>query len=134
MKCKLKALFIGISISFLIGNIVPNVFLTPEVGLPNFDTWAETAYIYQDFLELKKDNHLEYSFSSHANLAYSIRHSSQNKRVQPSSSSRNGLFALKGKEYKDYYHPLLYPESIKGFSSRLAKVKLYLISLGRLII
>ena len=133
MKCKLKALFIGISISFFIGNIVSNVFLTPEVGLSNFDTWTETACIYYDVSDIEKDEYSEYSIPYHTNLAHS-RHSSQNKRIKQTSSSKMGMFAQKGKEYKKYYHLPLYSKSTSGFSSRLTEARLYLISLGRLII
>ena len=134
MKCKLKALFIGISISILIGNIVPNVFLTPVTETTAFGTWIEAAYPYYDASELEEDFYPEYSIPSQSNWASIARHSSKNKRIHPTSNTKNGVSYLKRKEHKDYYTLPIYSPSIKRFSSSCNEGRLQLISFGRLII
>ena len=134
MKCKLKALFIGITISILIGNIVPNVFLTPETETTAFGTWTEAAHPYYDAPELEEDFYLEYSIPSQGNWASTARHSSKNKRIHPTANTKSGVSCLKGKEHKDYYTSPIYSLSIRRFSSGCNEGRLQLISFGRLVI
>ena len=134
MKCKLKALFIGISISILIGNIVPNVFLTPETETTAFGTWTEAAHPYYDAPELEEDFYPEYFIPSQGNWASTARHSSKNKRIHPTYNTKNGVSYLKEKEHKDYYTSPIHLQSTKRFSSSCNKARHQLISFGRLII
>ena len=134
MKCKLKALFIGISISVLIGNIVPNVFSTPETETTAFGACIETAYQHYDVPELEEDFYPEFSIPSQGNWASTARHSSKNKRIHPTSNTKNGVSYLNEKEHKDYYTSPIHLQSTKRFSSSCNKARHQLISFGRLII
>ena len=134
MKCKLKALFIGISISILIGNFVPNVFLAPETETTAFGACIEAAHPYYDAPDLEEDFYPEYFIPSQGNWASTARHSSKNKRIQPTSSTKNGVSYLNEKEHKDYYTSPIHLQSTKRFSSSCNKARHQLISFGRLII
>ena len=134
MRCKIKALFIGISISFLIGNIIPNVFLMPETETTAPGAWIESACLYVDIPELEEDYYPEYSNPSQGNWASTTRHTSKNKRIHPTSNTKNGVSYLKGKEHKDYYISPIHSPSIRRFSSGCNEARLQLISFGRLII
>ena len=134
MKCKLKALFIGISISILIGNFVPNVFLAPETETTAFGACIEAAYPYYDAPELEEDFYPEYFIPSQGNWASTARHSSKNKRIHPTSNTKNGVSYLKEKEHKDYYTSPIQLQSAKRISSNCNKARHQLISFGRLII
>ena len=134
MKYELKLLFIGIALSFFIGNIFSNVLFTPEVGEASFGTWTETAYLYQITPELEEDSYSEYSIPSSQNAAHTPRHTSKSKRTNHSSSYMNGLSFLKGKEHKDSYTSPLFTDSNRRFSSGMNEAKQNLIYFGRLII
>ena len=129
---KLKALFMGISISILIGSMIPDALFASEAEETYFGTWSETAYFYKGALDLEEDYHPG-SVPSNANQALTNRQLSKNNRLNPSSSSRHGLPFIRGKEHKDYYS-LIYTESTRRSSSGLNEARLQLISFGRLII
>ena len=134
MKCKFKALFIGVSISILIGNIVPNVCLTPKTVTTALGVWTKTACLYYDIPELEEDFYLENSIPSQSYWVTTARHSSKNKRIHPTFITKNGVSYLWRKEHKDYYISPIYSLSARRFSSNCNESRLQLISFGRLII
>ena len=134
MERKIKALFIGIVLSVLFGNLLSNAFVTPEAGVSSFGTVAETLSLYNDVPELEEDLFLESSVPSANSLASTHRQFSKNKRINPSSSLKNGWAISNSKEHKELYISSLFNKSTKRFSSGLIVARLHLISLGKLII
>lgn len=132
MKYFLKLFFISIALSFLTGTKATNNLFISEVGDPHFGTSAETLYLYNDVPELERDTSLTHYNLPQLSIVHIQRHLT--KRPNHSFSQKNYLFINKGKDNKDYYNSLLFPESHKRFPFWLTEARQYLISLGRLII
>lgn len=132
MDCKRKSLLISISLSFLLGYIVPKVFLMPESIDKSFDTFAGVVCFYDHILDLKETSVSEYDFFSEINEGDALRHFITNKRVNNNSSAKNGLSSIK----KDYipYTTSLKLESTPRFLSGLGEGRKRLIHFGILII
>ena len=130
MKYKARLLFIGITISFLIGclskaSLHPSEDIDTSIG-----TLTEALYAHHQIPDSEEFIISESSSDTHVGDA--LRRFSQTKRISSSSSLRYGLVFAKRKHH--LYTSIQYLESFKRFPSGLMKAKRYLISLGRLII
>ena len=130
MIYKIRLLFIGIAISFLIGCLSKADFFTSEDVKTSIGSFAETSFISDYPLDSEEIIRSESSPETHVGDA--LRHFSQTKRVSNSSSPKYGLIFAKRKHY--FYPSIPYLESFRRFPSGLIEAKQYLISLGRLII
>ena len=132
MKPKIKSLFISIALSFLLGCIAKANILIPEEVETPFGTLAETVSFYDYLLDLEEPAISKHDFASEINEGEALRHFPQTKRVNSSSSSKDGLAFIK-RNYIIYSSPLII-ESDRRFPSGLTEARQYLISLGKLII
>lgn len=130
MVCKIKALFISIALSFLIGCLAYSNNFTSEAEEVPFGTLAETSYFYDE--DDDREEVPVYQLISEFNEGDALRHFSQSKRVNNPSSSKLSPFLSKRKHII-YISPLTF-ESTRRFPSRLTEARQYLISLGKLII
>lgn len=130
MKCKTKALFISIALSFLLGCLTYSNNFTQKSGETPFGTLAETAYFNEENLDWEEIS--AYQMISEVNEGDALRHFPQTKRINHSSSSKSGLTPTKRKHIL-YTSPLTL-ESSRRFPSGLTEARQYLISLGKLII
>ena len=130
MKYKSRLLFIGIVISFFIGCLSKAYLLTSEDVETSVGTLAETLYIHDHSSNLEEI--ILFTPHSKTHVGDALRRFSQTKRASNSSSPRYGLVFAKRKH--SLYTSTQHFESFKRFPSGLMKAKLYLISLGRLII
>ena len=128
MKYKARLLFIGITISFLIGCLSKVDFFTSEDLETSVGPLVETLHDHS----FDPEEIILSTPSSETHVGDALRHFSQTKRISSSSSLRYGLVFAKRKHY--LYTSTQYLESFKRFPSGLMKAKRYLISLGRLII
>mgnify|MGYP003473158313 FL=1 len=128
MKYKARLLFIGITISFLIGCLSKVDFFTSEDLETSVGPLVETLHDHSS----DPEEIILSTPSSETHVGDALRRFSQTKRISSSSSLRYGLFFAKRKHY--LYTSTQYLESFKRFPSGLMKAKRYLISLGRLII
>lgn len=132
MDCKRKSLLISISLSFLLGYIVPKVFLMPESIDKSFDTFAGVVCFYDHILDLEETSVSEYNFFPGINEGDALRHFSPNKRVNNYPSAKNGLSSIP-KEYLPYTSSIIL-ESTPRFLSGLSEGRKRLIHFGILII
>lgn len=130
MKCKIRLLFVGITVSLLIGCLLKAFLFTSEDNEMSFGPIAETLYIHDYTLD-SEENLLSES-SSESQVGDALRRFSQTKRISNPSSPRYGLTLTKRKHHLYISTQLL--ESFRRFPSNLMEAKQYLISLGRLII
>ena len=128
MKYKARLLFIGITISFLIGCLSKVDFFTSEDLETSVGALVETLHDHS----FDPEEIILSTPSSETHVGDALRHFSQTKRISSSSSLRYGLVFAKRKHY--LYTSTQYLESFKRFPSGLMKAKRYLISLRRLII
>ena len=128
MKYKARLLFIGITISFLIGCLSKVDFFTSEDLETSVGPLVETLHDHSS----DPEEIILSTPSSETHVGDALRRFSQTKRISSSSSLRYGLVFAKRKHY--LYTSTQYLESFKRFPSGLMKAKRYLISLGRLII
>ena len=128
MKYKARLLFIGITISFLIGCLSKVDFFTSEDLETSVGPLVETLHDHSS----DPEEIILSTPSSETHIGDALRRFSQTKRISSSSSLRYGLVFAKRKHY--LYTSTQYLESFKRFPSGLMKAKRYLISLGRLII
>ena len=128
MKYKARLLFIGITISFLIGCLSKVDFFTSEDLKTSVGPLVETLHDHSS----DPEEIILSTPSSETHVGDALRRFSQTKRISSSSSLRYGLVFAKRKHY--LYTSTQYLESFKRFPSGLMKAKRYLISLGRLII
>lgn len=128
MKYKARLLFIGITISFLIGCLSKVDFFTSE------DLETSVGPLVENLHDHSSDPEeiILSTPSSETHVGDALRRFSQTKRISSSSSLRYGLVFAKRKHY--LYTSTQYLESFKRFPSGLMKAKRYLISLRRLII
>lgn len=128
MKYKARLLFIGITISFLIGCLSKVDFFTSEDLETSVGPLVETLHDHSS----DPEEIILSTPSSETHVGDALRRFSQTKRISNSSSLRHGLVFAKRKHY--LYTSTQYLESFKRFPSGLMKAKRYLISLRRLII
>ena len=128
MKYKARLLFIGITISFLIGCLSKVDFFTSEDLETSVGPLVETLHDHSS----DPEEIILSTPSSKTHVGDALRRFSQTKRISSSSSLRYGLVFAKRKHY--LYTSTQYLESFKRFPSGLMEAKQYLISLGRLII
>jgi len=128
MKYKARLLFIGITISFLIGCLSKVDFFTSEDLETSVGPLVETLHDHSS----DPEEIILSTPSSETHVGDALRRFSQTKRISSSSSLRYGLVFAKRKHY--LYTSTQYLESFKRFPSGLMKAKRYLISLRRLII
>lgn len=128
MKYKARLLFIGITISFLIGCLSKVDFFTSEDLETSVGPLVETLHDHSS----DPEEIILSTPSSETHVGDALRRFSQTKRISSSSSLRYGLVFAKRKHY--LYTSTQYLESFKRFPSSLMKAKRYLISLRRLII
>ena len=132
MKRKIRTLLICITLSVLFGCLSKAALFTPEAVETSFGTLAETVYFYEDIHNQEETSVSEHEIISEIIEGDALRHFPQTKRVNSSSSSKDGLTFMK-RNYTPYSSPLIF-ESYKRFPSGLTEAKQYLISLGKLII
>ena len=132
MKHKFKALFISIALSFLIGCIAKANLYTSETVKTPFGSLAETVYFQDSLLDREETSVSKHNILSELNNGNALRHFPQTKRINSSSSSKLGLVSVKRNPIQ--YFPPLILESYRRFPSGLTEARLYLISLGKLII
>ena len=132
MKCKTKALFISIALSFLIGILAYSNHFICQVGETPFGTLAETISFYDYLLDSEEASVSRHDIISEINEGDALRHFSQSKRVNSSSSSKYGPTFTK-RNNTPYSSPLTL-ESIRRFPSGLSEGRRRLISFGKLII
>ena len=130
MECKIKALFISIALSFLMGNLIYSNTFTSKAEETPFGRLAETAHFYEDNLDWEELS--AYQIISELHEGDALRHFPPTKRINNSSSSKSGLILTKRKQFL-YTSPLTF-ESSRRFPSGLTEARQYLISLGKLII
>lgn len=128
MKYKARLLFIGITISILIGCLSKVDFFTSEDLETSVGPLVETLHDHSS----DPEEIILSTPSSETHVGDALRRFSQTKRISSSSSLRYGLVFAKRKHY--LYTSTQYLESFKRFPSGLMKAKRYLISLRRLII
>jgi len=132
MKCKTRALFISIALSFLIGSLVYYNHSISQAGETPFGTLAETISFYDYLLDAEEASVSRHDIISEINEGDALRHFSQSKRVNSSSSSKYGSTFIK-RNNTPYSSPLIF-ESLRRFPSGLSEGRRRLISLGKLII
>ena len=132
MKFKNKVLFISIALSFLIGFLAYKNHFICQAGETPFGTFAETISFYDYLLGSEETSVSRYDITSEINEGDALRHFSQSKRVNSSSSSKYGPTFIK-RNNTPYFSPLTL-ESIRRFLSRLSEGRRHLISFGKLTI
>ena len=134
MKCKTKALFISIALSFLIGCLSKVDLYPSETGEMPFGTLAETVYFYDYILDLEGTSVSQHEISPEINVGDAIRHFSKTKRINSPSSFKTKIAFIKKKANNITNTTFSLFESFKRFPSGLTQARKHLISLGILII
>lgn len=132
MKCKFNALFISILLSILIGCAAKVNLYASETAETPFGSLAETIYFQDSLPDWEETSVSKHNILSEFNNGNALRHFPQTKRINSSSSSKLGLVSVK-RNHIQYFSPLIL-ESYRRFPSGLTEARLYLISLGKLII
>ena len=132
MKCKTRILFISMVLSFLFGCIAQTNLFIGETGETPFGSPAETICFYDYLLDLEETSVSKHDISHEINEGDALLHFSKSKRVNGSSSSKQGLTLIKRNHI--LYTSSLKAESIRRFPSGLNEGRRHLISFGILII
>ena len=132
MECKIKVLFTSLALGFLFGCLSKADLYASEAEEIPFGTLAETVSFYDYILDLEEASFSKHDIISEINEGDALRHFPQTKRVNNSSSSKDGLAFIK-RNYIIYSSPLII-ESCSRFPSGLTEARQYLISLRKLII
>ena len=132
MECKIKVLFISLALGLLLGCLSKVELCASETEETPFGTLAETVSFYDYILDLEEASFSKHDIISEINEGDALRHFPQTKRINSSSSSKEGLAFIKRNQI--LYAPPITLESCRRFPSKLTDSKQHLISFGRLII
>ena len=134
MKCKEKALLIGIVLYFFLafGYIIQNEFRATQSEELPFGSSIETSFHHDKILAQEESPVTKYIFCDLTNTGDALRRFVQTKRAKSSPSSKSETAFIKRKHLLFTLHH--FDESSKTYPSRLTESRQYLISLRKLII
>lgn len=134
MKCKEKALLIGIVLYFFLafGYIIQNEFRAAQSEELPFGSSIETSFHHDKILAQEEFPVTEYIYCDLTNTGDALRRFVQTKRVKSSPSSKSETAFIKQKHLLFTLHH--FAESSRTYPSRLTEARQYLISLRKLII
>lgn len=134
MKCKEKALLIGIVLYFFLafGYIIQNEFRAAQSEELPFGSSIETSFHHDKILAQEEFPVTEYIYCDLTNTGDALRRFVQTKRVKSSPSSKSETAFIKRKHLLFTLHH--FAESSRTYPSRLTEARQYLISLRKLII
>lgn len=134
MKCKEKALLIGIVLYFFLalGCVIPNESQTIQSEECPFGSFIEISNHYNKILEQEEASSTEYIFCDLTNIGDALRRFVQTKRPKGFPTSKSGNVFIKRKHLLFTLHH--FSKLSKTFPPKPTEAKRHLISLRKLII